>query len=335
MATLEFTRALHATHSMEMRRVARQPSSHSATAGAFIASMPRRAVLLQAFAHRRLGRTDADQLAAQARREAAALGVEPVLALYEPRVSAALGLVGDGPVRLRLQLLGGFAARLGDRLVELPPGRGSTLVKQLALAGRPLTLDQVLEALWPYVDPNTARRRLRNLLNRLREDCGELVVRTDSGLALLPGATTDVHDFLAAVESAMAADDDPIARCHHAAALYRGELLPDDRYEDWCAVDRERLARLHVRVLDRAARLLLSAGEYERALADLDKAIAAEPTDPYRYLDAAEAASAAGRPDTAAQYVRAATAVLAELALRPDDRFRQRVAALGLASDPV
>jgi DNA-binding SARP family transcriptional activator len=329
VATLEFSRAARQAFDGDAVMGAESLAALRAGGRLHRVDVPR-ALLLQAYAHRRMGRSDADGLAERALREARVLGVEEAIAGYEPEVRAALGLGSGARDLLRIQLLGRFEARLGDRHVDVSPGMGSTLVKQLALTGTPLTLDQVLESLWPHVEPNTARRRLRNLLNRLREVCGDLVVRTASGLALLPGTSTDVQAFAGAVDQALHATDDvAVARCHDAAALYTGELLPEDRYEDWCAAERERLARLYVRVLDRAARLLRATGEHERALADLDKAIAAEPTDPYRYLDAAEAASAAGRRDSAAHYVDAATAMLAELALRPDEAFRRRVAALG------
>ena len=75
-------------------------------------------------------------------------------------------------------LLGGFEVTADGRPLDLPPGRPSTLVKLLALAARAARRpDEAIESCGRRRRESTGRRRLRNVLNRLRASCGELVVR--------------------------------------------------------------------------------------------------------------------------------------------------------------
>src|SRR4051794_14350650 len=64
---------------------------------------------------------------------------------------------------ITIQLLGRFAVSVADRAVDDDPPWGSRkaqhLVKLLALApGYRLPIDQLLDALWPDLDPAAARR---------------------------------------------------------------------------------------------------------------------------------------------------------------------------------
>jgi DNA-binding SARP family transcriptional activator len=130
------------------------------------------------------------------------------------------------------------------------PGNPATLVKLLALRGV-LTSEQAIDALWPDADLATGRSRLRNLLNRLRGQSGELIVRNGEALELARGVTTDVAQFESRVSAAFdagAAERAGLARL--ALGAYAGDLLPGDAYEDWAAGPRERLRRRYLSLVD-------------------------------------------------------------------------------------
>src|SRR5690606_30315962 len=67
----------------------------------------------------------------------------------------------------RCRLLGRFEVRLGDRDVTPPPGVLASCVQLVALRGG-LHVDELLEDLWPGVEPTRGRTRLRNVLARIR-----------------------------------------------------------------------------------------------------------------------------------------------------------------------
>src|SRR5215211_4170002 len=77
---------------------------------------------------------------------------------------------------LRLQLLGGFRATVGDEAVPDDAwGRrkAQAVVKLLALAtGHALHREEVLEAFWPEADPAAARNSLNQVLHAARRALG-------------------------------------------------------------------------------------------------------------------------------------------------------------------
>lgn len=277
--------------------------------------------LLRALALRRLGDDAAAATAlAEARREAELLGLADLPARQEAYVLGRLEDLGRGGAPTveapsRVTLLGDFAVSRGGIDITPPAGHPATVVKLLALRG-PMALDELVDQLWPDADLDRSRARLRNLLNRIRSRCGDLVVRAGEALRLDPATETDVRAFeeLAdAVGAAAAPERVGLARL--AVAAYAGELLPGDRYEDWAALARERLRRRFLALVDLLADDAEQRGELDEAVRQLDVAIAAEPLDESRSVRAARILLSQGRRATARRLVLDAIAVLDDLAL--------------------
>jgi DNA-binding SARP family transcriptional activator len=164
-----------------------------------------------------------------------------------------------------IDLLGGFAVRIDGR--PIPPRewrrrQAASLVKLLALAPRrTLHREQVIDALWPGAGIDDAGPRLHkaaHFARRLLGDSSALVLRGDT-VSLFPDAhvVVDVDDFERSAKQAIAAlDRDPDAWAATAAVADRwaGELLPDDPYEAWLEVPRDRLRQLHSELLRRSGR---------------------------------------------------------------------------------
>jgi DNA-binding SARP family transcriptional activator len=167
-------------------------------------------------------------------------------------------------VRVEVRLLGGFEVVVDGRLVPRTAWsrrHPAALVKVLALAqGRRMHREQVLEVLWPDVGTDSATARLHKAAHYARKALGvdDAVVLAHETVALLPDAevVSDVGAFEAAARAGAVED---------ALASYGGELLPDDRYEEWAFVPRERL-QLRYRELLRVAQRW-------------DELVALDPTD--------------------------------------------------------
>jgi DNA-binding SARP family transcriptional activator len=271
-----------------------------------------RLTLLAANAALRTGEPDVGDLAAAAFEEAAALGTPTLPMVREPAIAEALlgiaasagstsaaRLAGDRP-GLEITLLGSFAVARSGQQLALPPGKPEALVKLVAVSGGAIATEAAIEALWPESEPESGRRGLRNALSRLRRSAGDVLVRAGNGLRLAEGARIDAAAFER--EAALALDDDAQpGAARSALALYRGELLPDERNEAWAIPARERVRELVARLLDAQAAHVEADGELDEALRLLERAIAVDPYDDRRYLISARILAAQGRYGSATQ----------------------------------
>lgn len=297
-----------------------------------------RVMLLRAAAARRCGDPIAADLAAEALDRAAALGLAELVPRKEPALVDLLGLqpavVEPGPASgeaspadvavaaspappIEVTLLGGFAVARDGRAVT-PVGQPAALVKLVALAGGPLAVDVVLDDLWPDADVETARRRLRNLLNRLRDQSGEVVIRADGALSLPVGAVVDAAAFEQSASAALVAGgDEVVVRANEALAWWGGELLPADRYDDRIEGRRQRLRRLWLAVVDLLVAHHEGQGDRVVALALVERAVEVSPYDEDRWVRAIGLAVELGRVEQAVRYVERALASLDELGVPP------------------
>src|SRR5205823_11087928 len=129
----------------------------------------------------------------------------------------------------------------------------------LALAPRHhLYREQLTDLLWPEQDPRTSAGRLKQALHRARHALepalppygASAYLRRQGDLVLLtaPGPLhIDVEAFQAAARAARRTQEP--ARYEAALALYRGALLPEDRFADWARGPREQLHALQCALL--------------------------------------------------------------------------------------
>jgi ATP/maltotriose-dependent transcriptional regulator MalT/DNA-binding SARP family transcriptional activator len=301
-----------------------------------------RVSLLRAHAARRAGddgraaafARDAFELAAATGRPELPLVREPVLAagLLEAAAgagSAAAASLTPASVPLAVSVLGGLAVTRGSAALDLPPGRPALLVALLGARGGRVTADEAIEALWPGVDPASGRKRLRNVLNRLRSAAGEVVVRDGDVLALPSGTVVDAAAFEREARGALADPAAPEAPGRAAAALarYTGDLLPDARYEDWAAEPRERLRSRALALVDLLSLRAESDGEVDEAIRLLQQAIELDRLDETRYLRVAGLLLRQGRRGRALETLRAAAGAVRSLGLEPSEEHRARVRA--------
>jgi DNA-binding SARP family transcriptional activator len=294
---------------------------------------PRR-LLMRAVALHRAGEVDrARTAAAEAQAAAEAMGVPDLHARMHRPMLEVLGAAAPTPTTTpgagagaSLRLLGGFSYTVGGEDRTPQPGHPATLVKLLALGG-PLTTDAAIDALWPDAEPALGRPRLRNVLNRLKDRSGPLVVRDGEAIRLQDGLTVDAEAFEAAAAAALAAvDDERVGRARNALALYTGPLLPGDMYDDWCAAPRARLQRRYVSLADLVADDAVARGDLDEAARLLDLGITAEPLDEARTVKLCDLLTTQGRTTSARVVATRCADLLAELGVEPGPELARHLA---------
>jgi predicted ATPase len=139
---------------------------------------------------------------------------------------------------ISITLLGGFAAAVEGVPVSETAWRlkkARELVKLLALApGHRLHREQVMDVLWREREPAAAANNLDQAVYVARRALGAGAI-TRPGEMLELAADVDVDRLERAVAAGATTE---------ALELYGGELLPENRYDDWAAERREELAAL-------------------------------------------------------------------------------------------
>jgi DNA-binding SARP family transcriptional activator len=107
-----------------------------------------------------------------------------------------------------------------------------------------------------------------------------------------------------------------------ALARYRGDLLPDERYEAWAATRREGLRRQRLMLLDLCAHAAERAGDLDEAVRLLREGIELDPTDEDRYLQATDILLRQGSRGAARRVLTDLGAVLDDLGVRASARQR-------------
>jgi len=226
---------------------------------------------------------------------AAIAGVPDAPALVEPEATDLLvGLAATAgsaaAARLlhrsgttRIQVLGEFNVTRAGVGVRLATGQPVQLVKMVAAHQGAMTVDAVVEALWPDESPDNSRKLLRNVLSRLRSSPSDLLIRDGEVLRFGDDVVIDVKQFDNAAARALGLRgvDDEAAAAHARVAVgaYRGDLLPMDQYEDWAAELRERTRSRYTAVLRLLADVAERRGDVDEAVHHLRRAIDAEPLD--------------------------------------------------------
>src|SRR4051794_17431792 len=237
----------------------------------------------------------------------------------------------DGTLRIRL--LGGFSVEVdgepvAERAWRLRKARA--LVKLAALSpGRRVHRDVVAELLWADRTASAAANNLHQALHAARRALGDPAALTlsDDVLALTPGAWVDVEAF----EAAAAAPDGLDA----ALAAYRGELLPEDRFEPWTEGRRAALRELHLGLCIRAADEQAARGEPGAAIAGLARAAAEAPRhEPVRRALMLALAADGRRQDALAEFEALRAELRAHNEADPDPETRALYRELLGARDP-
>jgi predicted ATPase len=152
--------------------------------------------------------------------------------------------------RVQIGLLGGFSATVDGAPVDERSWRlrkARDLVKLLALAPeRRLHREQAMDALWPERSPGSAANNLYQAVHAARRALGQDAIAVRDELLFLDAEVDVARAEQAAAEARRAGT----GAAHRAAlALLDGELLPENRYDDWAIERREELESLRAELL--------------------------------------------------------------------------------------
>lgn len=179
----------------------------------------------------------------------------------------------DSPVLLRVHVLGGFRVWVRDQAVPASAWRpkAAALVKLLALSPQQrLHREELLEQLWPALPEQAAMNNLHRTLHAARRSLAPFAswpfLRFEAQrLVLCAGVRAQVDSLLFAQRAASARASRQLEHYQAALELYRGELLPEDRYEDWAARPREEALELYLDLASDLAELYLQRKHYRPA----------------------------------------------------------------------
>lgn len=284
-----------------------------------------RLTLLHAYAASLTEDPRAAALAAAAFEEAAQLGEAGLPLVREPVATrAVLDLAAAASASARdIATSRGVQLRLLDRVeverdgeILEPTGRPAQLLAFLAVADRPVSVEEAIEALWPDGAADRGRERLRTVLRRTRRDIGELVERHDDTLRLADVVHSDVGAFLEAARTVRAGRDRGMA-ARTALALYRGDLAANLGYAEWAESARDQLRRQALLMHDAVAEVAEHAGRLDDAIRVLRAALELEPTAEDRAVQAARLLAEQGRRASALQLLAQTRAQLGAVGLEP------------------
>ena len=207
---------------------------------------------------------------------------------------------------VELRLAGTFSVvRDGTQLIdgEIGSRKSRTLLKLLAVE-RPglVTVDRIVEVLWPDERPAAPEQNVATMVSRLRAVLGaELIQGGRAGyrLAAGPGVVVDLDVAAGFCEQAEGKLGSAAAVALAAAEradelLAAGTAIGDEPYADWADPAREQVRELLRRVRLAAAEASLATGDPRRAAGFAEAAIAADPLDEAAHRWYMSASAAAG-----------------------------------------
>jgi ATP/maltotriose-dependent transcriptional regulator MalT/DNA-binding SARP family transcriptional activator len=253
--------------------------------------------------------------------EVGANGYRATLALVHPLT---------GVPSVVVQSLGRFRVLLSGEPVPLgawQSRKARDLLKILvARRGRPTPREALMEALWPGQSPGPLGNRLSVLLSIVRGvlDPGKRrdqdhFVGSDKNAVWLDAAnlSVDVEEFLRASEDALRLHRTgvgvAVSRLTAAEAVYAGDFLEEDAYEDWALAMREEARATYIAVARALAETAAARGDVDATTRYSLRVLERDPYDEPAHLGLVAALDAAGRHREARRRFRAYCARMDEI----------------------
>jgi len=275
------------------------------------------------------GRAAGDELTAAERRLAAfgvrlpgtAAGPLAALPVVAPKVTA-------------VRTLGGFAVLHDGR--PLPGAawqskKSRDLLKVLvARRGRSVHREALMEQLWPDEDPESVANRLSVALSGLRTaldpdrrfEPDHFVTGDRETVGLdLAHLDVDVERFLAQVERGRSllrgGDEKSLATLETAEALFTGDFLEEDAYEEWAIPLREEARAAYIATAKALVEEASERGDHDTAVRCSLRILERDPYDEWAGLRLVAAAAAAGRHGEARRHYATYVSRMRELDVEP------------------
>jgi predicted ATPase/DNA-binding SARP family transcriptional activator len=221
--------------------------------------------------------------------------------------------VGHAPATVRVDVLGPLRLLIDGVPVDVHGSKRRAVLVLLALAeGRTVTIDQLLDALWPSEVPESGRQALHSHIFRLRGQLGvaaaRLRTRQDGYRLELGRDELDVAQARALLATARARlQPDPAgayALLRQAHALWRGPVLADLTDVAPIAAAVEGCAQLHREVTDALITSAVAAGQAQEVVGLAAESVTADPLREPAVLGLMRALAATGQAPEALRAAR-------------------------------
>jgi DNA-binding SARP family transcriptional activator len=191
--------------------------------------------------------------------------------------------------RVRVEDQGRIAIEIGERVITGSAIRRKVLAMLCYLVTRPdmsATRDQVLDALWPELDPEIAVNSLNQTIYFLRrvfeetysDDLSPGYVHHDSDVIwldsqLVSSRSIVCRNLIRELPSQPSPDDvDLLTR------TYKGRFALDFEYEEWAAAYRDPLHAAYLEIVERSVLDDFRTGHHDRGIAIARRALEVDPT---------------------------------------------------------
>jgi DNA-binding SARP family transcriptional activator len=242
-----------------------------------------------------------------------------------------------GDPALEVRLLGPLEVERRGRVLTIGGPKPRALLTLLALeAGRVVSVDQLVESLWPGEQPGTAAHAVQVYVSQLRKAVGTNAIGTRPPgyvLEVDPGQV-DVHRFARLADEGrlgLAAGDAPTAASilREALALWRGAALSDFTYEPFAQTEIARLEELRLVALEGRIDADLVLGRQAELVSELEALADAQPLRERPRAQLMLALYRSGRQaDALAAYRSARDALVGQLGIEPGPELKDLEAAI-------
>jgi DNA-binding SARP family transcriptional activator/tetratricopeptide (TPR) repeat protein len=231
--------------------------------------------------------------------------------------------------RVRVEDQGRVAIQVGPRLVLGSSVRRKVLAMLCYLITRPdmsATRDQVLDALWPELDPEVAVNSLNQTIYFLRrvfeesytEDLSPGYVHHDSDVVwldteLISSRSAECRQLIRDLPNEPTPEE-----VDRLTDLYRGRFALDFEYEDWATAYRDPLHAAYLEIVERSVLDDFRSGHYDRGIRVARRALDVDPSAEQIELCLLRLYRVTGAHAAAAeQYAHYAAVIRDELGLEP------------------
>ena len=188
-------------------------------------------------------------------------------------------LIKPAPPSLKVYCFGPFQVYLNDELItDWNSLKARSILKYLVThKGAPVSKDTLMELFWPEANPDVARRNLHQAIYSLRYIFKQrypdyqLILFENDSYFLKPNLYiwVDYVEFEHQVQAGQWLEQagrslEAAQEYSLAEALYRGDFLEENLYEDWTQVQREHLRNSYLDLTNRLSEYYLQCGEYTK-----------------------------------------------------------------------
>src|SRR6187397_640463 len=246
------------------------------------------------------------------------------------------GAPGAGTPELEVRLLCPIEVERDGEPVALGGQKPLTLFGVLALEpGRVVSVDRLVEALWPGDPPDTAGHAVQVYVSQLRKALGSVIATRPPGYVLeVDPDRIDAHRFVRlGQEGHGALEDDDAASAEivlrEALALWRGPALADFLYEPFAQTQIARLEELRTVVVEERIEADLALGRHVELVSELEALVQSERLRERPRAQLMLALYRSGRQaDALAAYRDARETLVEELGIDPGPELRELEAAI-------